>query len=964
VRFLGTLALALAAIGCAPAQESAAPTRPTATPISASQSPRNDKVPPYYMITARRSITSDESAPELRFSILDGVRLVTQHGKLERAFTITEPPLRGVARIPEHLGAGYLFWNQNALYRAQTFTGELVGLAGLGVAPQKVMFGPTSALVQTEHGSVYVDPKTGANRSESVKGVVDVASLSDGRAVALTAVGDVLVSRDGGKHWTSARERLQAPVRELREHEGDLWIFEQGSEALRYDTSGQLTRHPAPSRPNKQHADRRWTLDQTPLETAAGAGVMVDQTRALVALNGAVVTIDLQSGALLAFGRALLPSAADCRLLRGGELLMVCAKPRPTVVRDPLGAAVIERSFADGTELSFADGMLAFGASCEGGREPGRVCVRSLNAEYRDYDRRTEIAGLAAPGTEAGKVELAVEWVPKRGGGALGVVKRPHAALIDAATGSVVPIPKPNAERWLAALASPDPSPITSSRVATADGRLVGYGANQSFAVGADGQLGMGGFEFAAVEGFAGRALAVDRSPAARYFESTDFGVTWAEVERPPGPSNAQGCSEVGCRSDAWLRFGWGAVSPTPPVPPRVVRPPPLRERPKLPKLSCEEQQAPAVSSKRLSVPFGSEETSFDFGFGARQVLMSRGSTWHYRELFAAQGDSDFGLWALLYARVPEVAESNSGPVPASPNELLREKSIHYVQPFDARAKVSTSKLTWKNQAEAATRVGGLYPSLQVADQEWLTALPVVAAPPNFSSGLLLDEAYGPSVWVREGEPRPISLGQDRDELEIIDAATPGRGELTLLLRGDDGQSLVIAAGAKRLQKVLEHPGKASALALGAAGEVALFFDAAGGEAPSEREPAFLLRPNAAPLELPPWSTVRPASSPECASSAADHRVLIRAPRSWFELTQAGSAWSSGGGDLPMLALVRVSAVRYCLEAVDLGAGEVTFGDFTIPTRVIARFAGQPTAGRVGFTLGAEFRQSLSCELR
>ncbi len=965
MRLVGTIALLLAAAGCgSPREPSHAQTRPLPPVHSAARASKRTPAP-YYVITARRSVAPDESTPTLRYAILDGARLVTQHGKLERARTVAEPALIQVARIPEHLGGGYLFWNQRALYRAQTFTGELVGLTDLGARPARVAFGPTSALIATERGMYSIDPQSGADKPSGIVGLVDVASMSDGRSVALTSVGDVLVTLDAGKRWISVKERLAAPVRELREQDGDLWIIERAGEALRYAKSGQLTRHPAPKRAaSPLHSDRRWTLALTPLEAAVESGLRQDDGHALLALNGAVVTIDLESGQLLSFGRALVPSASECRLLRSGELLMFCAQPWPSIVRDPLGAAVVERSFQSGTLAAYADGMLVLSAGCDGELNPGRLCVRSPSGEYRTFDRSKELAGLVEPGgAPPGKTpDIVVDWLPKRGGGAVGVVSRPRAAIVDAESGAVVAIPKERASEWLSALEQRNRPRLASSRVAMADGKIVGYGSERSFIVGTDGKLGHGVFEFSSLQSFAGQALAVDRSQ--RYFESSDYGLTWSEVEKAPGLGAPQGCSEVGCRSEGWLRFGWGAAPPVAPVPPRVVPAPTLREAIPLPRLDCQEQQAPSLASKLLSEAGGDRAASYGFGFGARQLLLSQGSIAHYRQLSSTPGDSGLGLWALVYARVPAVVESSSGPVPASTTELARQKSIDFVQPFDPRARVSSSKLAWKEQAAASIRSGGAFPNLQVGDEEQQQALAVAAAPPLYSDGLLLKEEFGPAIWLGGRQPRAVSLGQGREDFELKDAVAPRRGELELLLVDGDGQSQVISVGAKHLRKTFEFRASASALAIGSSAEPALFFKSVGSDPPSDRDPALIVRPAGEPLKLPAWTTLKLASAAECAASADDHRVLIRAQHAWFELTFASNRLSTSDVDGEMLALVRVNGARFCLEAVELAAPEVVSGDFTIPTRVVARFAGERSAARVGITLGAEFRQSLSCELR
>jgi hypothetical protein len=209
----------------------------------------------------------------------------------------------------------------------------------------------------------------------------------------------------------------------------------------------------------------------------------------------------------------------------------------------------------------------------------------------------------------------------------------------------------------------------------------------------------------------------------------------------------------------------------------------------------------------------------------------------------------------------------------------------------------------------------------------------------------------------------PVALGQAREFVELRDAASPKAGELRLLLI-DQGQSQVIAVSADEQRNVFEYPAAASSLAVGAEGEVALFFGSVSVDPPNEREPAVLIRSAAEPLSLPPWSTLKPASAPDCAPGPSDYRVLVRAARPWLKVVQAGNPLGADIVEGPMLALLRVNQARFCLEAVELGANQIDSHDLPIPTRLVARFGSKALAAKVGVTLGAEYRQRLSCELR
>jgi hypothetical protein len=100
--------------------------------------------------------------------------------------------------------------------------------------------------------------------------------------------------------------------------------------------------------------------------------------------------------------------------------------------------------------------------------------------------------------------------------------------------------------------------------------------------------------------------------------------------------------------------------------------------------------------------------------------------------------------------------------------------------------------------------------------------------------------------------------------------------------------------------------------------------------------------------------------------------VTLQSALPWLRL--AGSAEIRAGDDAVMLARVRWSPARVCLEAVELRAADTTptsqgtspFGsawDQALETWVVARYAGGPSAGRVVVTAGAEIHQPLSCSL-
>ncbi len=168
------------------------------------------------------------------------------------------------------------------------------------------------------------------------------------------------------------------------------------------------------------------------------------------------------------------------------------------------------------------------------------------------------------------------------------------------------------------------------------------------------------------------------------------------------------------------------------------------------------------------------------------------------------------------------------------------------------------------------------------------------------------------------------------------------------------------------------YPANVDALAVGPRGELAVLRTPSGSEPPSALDPAVLVMPNAVAVTLAPWSTLLPADDPACRADATGWRVTLQAIAPWLRLT--GSAELHGAEDAPMLARVRWSPARVCLEAVELRAQDTTvsspsssqFGspwDQPLETWVAARYTGGASAGRVVVTAGAELHQTLECSL-
>jgi hypothetical protein len=102
--------------------------------------------------------------------------------------------------------------------------------------------------------------------------------------------------------------------------------------------------------------------------------------------------------------------------------------------------------------------------------------------------------------------------------------------------------------------------------------------------------------------------------------------------------------------------------------------------------------------------------------------------------------------------------------------------------------------------------------------------------------------------------------------------------------------------------------------------------------------------------------------------------VTIQTIAPWIRLAGVGDLRALE--DAFMLARVRWSAARVCLEAVELRAQDFSVNpsgqtaqsgtplDQPVESWVVARFVGVPAAGRLVVVAGAEVRQPVECKLR
>ncbi len=959
---------------------------------------------PSYVVaegTGTSSAARLELANDERGIILDGRRLVVSAASARAASDVTVPPLVAADKIPAFLGGGFLFRSRSSLYESDTFEGPLRPVASFPADLYEVSFGPTAALVRASDGQRWmIDLKTGDRVPISPPAVVEVAALADGRAVAITEGGGALVSRDRGAHWADVSAELTGRPATVfaQAAEGALWITQSSGPALRVLTGGKLARFDAApkSAPAPHPPDPRWRASDPPLRHAILHGAPTAGSTAVAIVEGDVMRLSLSTGEILSVTPGRLPPEAECDPVRtADDLIFVCKKPTGEhfVVSHLLAdkKPVIEQSFlAPGIVYASDDGGVAFGGPCARARPSAFiVCVRAPSGGWRELD----LEGAAPDGGKSAGSTMApfgdaaiVRWVPRADGGVVGVVDGATPGVIDAGTGEAhlwPPDALPTEVKAVFAVGRRrafvrgGPDVVDRSWTATAGGGLRAWlPSGHSFSITPDGTVSISPFAFDRMVHAGAFGLAWSKGD--RLWQSVDHGKSWIEVLAPlagHAPSSLQlhTCSAVGCDLGSWYRIGW---PPTPPVaeaalttvtnPARVGRPP-------MPTLSCKT----ASEVHAISLP-PSERSPEDFGIGAMKLPSPSGDD-SVRILFdrhgvnpahaanGSHGSSDYAAPRLLLYGPPADPEHNV---------LAVRRPIAFVAPFDPGATVRKTSFGVSELVAQARAIGLRASDVLGADPTAVAGVaPVASLDPAGAGDIVFFGATG-AVGVLRSNPsgksvQRIAVHAWRGEgMEPVSAVATAEGEVAILGLDSSGTGHVIKLGPLGVSELFEapsppapalYPANVDAVAMGPRGDVALIRTASGGDPPTAADPAILLVPGASPAALAPWSTLTSADDDACKADTTGYRALIQTVAPWVRL--AGTE-PEPDDDAPMLARVRWSDKRVCLEAIELRTADTAIGgDVMIETWMVAHLTAPATAGKVAVVPGTEMRQAMTCAL-
>jgi hypothetical protein len=616
-------ASALAVWGCSPAKPAPKP------PPALSQPPPAGAVAEYVLSSAA---VADEAPPidgGAHGVLVDGMRYAV--GKNITSATMTaEPPLTGFAVSPNPAVHGFVFWSERNVYYAPEFLGDLTPLARSEKAPDLVLFGNESVVVQFPSGKRVWRHLPGSEPSAIAPQGARLATAVGKRMAAVLEDNRVVVSIDGGKTfrpgldpWTDRRSRR------LATEDGTVWIMGPDEHDYRLTPSGSLERIPRPPDPRKASADeddRRGKAAEPLIDRAVRAGVMVDQATAVVESEGSIVWVDVATGAAKRRSPPIITTRepSTCQAVRAPDgVLVVCRAGRDfenraaTVVISGIGAGQprIEQSFQKSGRLFLgARGVLIAEGPCAAAEvdRAGFFCLRRAPGDWIEIDQTAafELQGknvwpaVVLPEADGAMVLVIIK---KASGNAI-VMGDEELGCLDTRTGKVTrwgggvglwlssdkPDPKTENDITLGRIArelARDGGVVDSTWTRTKDGELVGFIKSGIAHIDATGRARIDeGPSFAKYASAGSRALAVGKDGRIR--QTLDHGKTWTEVSAPPGavagrPIEPKHCTDVGCAIGPFLRIGWPESKAHALL--RARNAPALQERPvKRPILSCE----------------------------------------------------------------------------------------------------------------------------------------------------------------------------------------------------------------------------------------------------------------------------------------------------------------------------------------------------------------------------------------
>jgi hypothetical protein len=939
VRFDHMVAISLTALSLSCRAEAPSLTPRAVPAASRVESPiKRSKRPAVYVVSAeslrrhRALAASRDALPP--GAIINGLRVSYPGGEV--AEDVAEPQLVGGASVPPHLGGGFLFWSSAALYRSPTLLGQLVPVRATGTTISRVGFGPRLALLHGSDDSRHaLELPSGRPIPMPLPGLSEIASAGPGAHLALAYPGRVLLASADGK-FEPLPQRFAIDA--LFPGDDEVWLQDANGQFFRLGRDGSFAafdRMPARPRPTTLRSDPRWPLlNETPLERAVRRGVPIGSGQALVDAEGAMAKVDLASGELVELGRRFLPGSG-CRLLAVDDgILATCASQRGgAFVASGLdgGSPRIEKTFGSSGVFFFAGGAsLIFSGPCgPSARERDSICARLRDGSWKSLALSSDrYAGAPAHSVR--------RWIPTPDGGALGVVATPTPGLLELPSGSLTPFADKGYESVPRLMQPAAVEQLVDDVTLDDAGNLRILVDDGSLELRRDGSVERSPHRIASIARSGRFALGKDGSGS--LWQTTDWGESWQAAAPPPLVESRalpapRHCSMVGCDLASWYRIGYPEEQEAPPPSWKKAPPAPIHSAEDVHELVC----SPAGVARLTGPGLHPQHAAETLDLGAR-LLAPHGS----RAVFSMADDGP----RVVLNRLDGAAG-------------LRILSIKMIEPFSLRPIVRSGRPP-----------GGLIAPNRLEGGD--APLPVTSG--GAGAGWLLpsdDDSGALALWIRADRPaRAIAFGQ-RAPLPGSVAFARGEELVVLTSSGDSCAERALSVGARGAMTVFELPARPASASCAVADQLATADDGtlaalrfpSGKRPPSSDDPALLFRAGNQLSLLAAWSELRAGDSAECRTPASDDvRAVIYLDDGWIG-TRLGNAATEPNAHT-MLALVRWSPSRVCLEAVELAGGlDLEAGNAGLQTALVARFGPTLEASRRGIGFGLEYSEPLTCRL-
>jgi hypothetical protein len=606
-----------------------------------------------------------------------------------------------------------------------------------------------------------------------------------------------------------------------------------------------------------------------------------------------------------------------------------------------------------------------------------------------------------------------LKWLGTESGGVAAIVwehdvRSPAHALLDVERGTVVPF-----DAEIAGLSNVE-------WVVRRDGSIHGFTLTGTVSIDTKGHVVASDRTFVVLASADDRALARDAKGA--FWQTTDGGASWVEVAPPPvagelvdrEPLRAASqagmhCGLVGCtiahpsEIGSWLRFGWPSDPPArnaastshgesiaagddagTSAPPALAKEPPGLP---MPKLVCRLKSELKATSEEPAPHAPANEADRVKMLGGRRV--AKAPPGHefvdpaYRDRFDGavggfeRSSIEHAMRAALYFETGPAHDGRWSPEPAGPVEGF------YIETFDPAGRIRHALGSFRSApaasgAQAAPAGNNAYRELRNHP-----ARPVLgAARPGEAAGVLVS-AGDRTLWITPtGRIRETAACPEK--LEAFGGVVDAHGKLWIaceaysrtveIIDGESGHTrlklpAVVPWGWQPEPKMPLYGGGRStflanpdAIAVRTDGELAVVRLPSEGPATID-DPAWLLTPDAPPVELAPWSALEPATSAACSRPSDAVRLLVQTPVPWITVEGSLGFRRQPG----MTAVLRWGRDRICLEALEAGYRELedpADRQYGVQVMAVARFAGAGAgAGLVGASRSEVYRVPATCKL-